>query len=333
MILIDGIKKTYEGVEVLKGVTISIPENTVYGIIGKSGAGKSTLVRIVGLLEKPDAGSVSYGGMTVSALTGDSLLERRRKNGMIFQNFNLLSSRTAGENIAFPLEITHVARQKIAPRVEELLDLVGLADRRDAAISKLSGGQKQRIAIARALANRPDILFCDEATSALDPQTTDSILELIRDLQKKMNLTVVMITHQMEVVNRICDRVAVLDEGVIAEEGTVHEVFARPKAAVTREFIAHLLPEEMLDLSATSSTSKDRYRLRFGGKVTDEPILSRLLRTFPIEVNILAGTIHQVAGEHLGELLVEMTGAPTVRDKACQWLSIHGVTVEDGKDA
>jgi D-methionine transport system ATP-binding protein len=245
VINICDIKKSYDGHNVLDGVDIAIPENSVYGIIGKSGAGKSTLVRIAGLLEKPDSGSVIYHGENVSVLSGLGLLERRRHNGMIFQNFNLLSSRTAGENVAYPLEISRFPSNKITSRVEELLELVGISDKRDSPISRLSGGQKQRVAIARALANSPDVLFCDEATSALDPQTTDSILALIRDLQHTMNLTVVMITHQMEVVSRICDRLSVLDGGRIVEEGTVREVFSRPKSPVTREFIAHLMPEEL----------------------------------------------------------------------------------------
>jgi D-methionine transport system ATP-binding protein len=329
VIQIRDVKKNYDGHDVLDGVDISIPENSVYGIIGKSGAGKSTLVRIAGLLEKPDSGSVIYHEETVSDLSGVALLERRRKNGMIFQNFNLFSSRTAGENVAYPLEISRFPANGIKSRVGELLDLVGIADKRDSPISRLSGGQKQRVAIARALANSPDVLFCDEATSALDPQTTDSILSLIRELQRTMNLTVVMITHQMEVVSRICERVSVLDGGRIVEEGTVHEVFSRPKSPVTREFIAHLMPEELKELPTTTVAGTDKYRLRFTGAVTDQPILSRLLRTFPVEVNILAGTIHQLSGEHMGELVVELSGEEEARTKACAWLSIHGIEVEE----
>jgi D-methionine transport system ATP-binding protein len=227
----------------VKDVTLNIPQNKIFGIIGKSGAGKSSLVRLISLLEPPDSGAVYYDGQRVDNLNQKELILKRRRTGMIFQNFNLFSSRTAGQNIAYPMEICKIPKDKIKVRVKELLELVGLSDRSKSPISTLSGGQKQRIAIARALANEPDVLFCDEATSALDPQTTHSILELIREIQKKMNLTVVMITHQMEVVRDACDEVAVLEEGRVVEQGKVSEVFANPKADTTRDFLRHLNKE------------------------------------------------------------------------------------------
>jgi len=199
-------------------ISLEIPSNTIYGIIGKSGAGKSTLVRLVGLLERPDSGEVHYDGKRVDDLPKKELIDQRRKIGMIFQNFNLFSSRNAAGNIAYPLEIAGVPKNKIHDRVQELLDLVDLTGRENAPISTLSGGQKQRVAIARALANNPNILFCDEATSALDPQTTRSILALLGDLQKRMNLSIVMITHQMEVVRDVAEHVAVLENGSVVEE-------------------------------------------------------------------------------------------------------------------
>ena len=219
-IQLKNLKKTYltpEGKTVtpVNGISLSIPSNGIFGIIGKSGAGKSTLVRLISLLEKADGGEIYYDGKRVDCLSGSELINQRRKLGMIFQNFNLFSSRNAEQNIAYPMEICGVSRQKIKERTKELLELVGLSDRAKSPVSQLSGGQKQRVAIARALANNPDILFCDEATSALDPQTTCSILNLIREIQKKMNLTVVMITHQMEVVRDACSHVAVVDEGKI----------------------------------------------------------------------------------------------------------------------
>ena len=198
-IRLESLNRTYGTVHAVDNISLKIPSNTIYGIIGKSGAGKSSLVRLISLLEKPDSGEVYYDNKRVDNLSEKELILQRRQIGMIFQNFNLFSSRTAGENIAYPLEICKMPKDQIAKRVEELLELVGLSDRKNAPISTLSGGQKQRVAIARALANKPEILFCDEATSALDPQTTRSILDLIREIQKKMNLTVVMITHQMEV--------------------------------------------------------------------------------------------------------------------------------------
>ncbi len=245
-ITLEHLKRTYTGasgqVTAVQDVSLSIPSNTIYGIIGKSGAGKSSLMRLISLLETPDVGAVYYDGRRVDNLSKQELIAQRRKAGMIFQNFNLFSSRTAAKNIAYPLEICETPKAVIKERVEEMLALVGLENRGDAPISTLSGGQKQRVAIARALAAKPDVLFCDEATSALDPQTTRAILSLIKEIQQKMNLSVVMITHQMEVVRDACNLVAVLDKGLVVEEGTVKDVFSSPKADVTKDFLAHLVP-------------------------------------------------------------------------------------------
>ena len=237
MIILKGISKTYAPVKVLQDVSIEIPDGSIYGIIGRSGAGKSTLLRIMSLLERPDCGEVLYGTERVDTLEGRDLLERRRKMGMIFQNFNLLGSRNAAANIAYPLEIAGMGKKQIERRVDELLDLVDIKDKRRARLRELSGGQKQRVAIARALAVNPQVLFCDEATSSLDPQTTRSILSLIRDLHQRLNITVVLITHQMEVIREICEEVAVLEEGVLMETGTVDAVFDTPKTAAARELI------------------------------------------------------------------------------------------------
>ena len=250
-IKLKNLKRDYGSLHAVDGVSLDIPSNTVYGIIGRSGAGKSTLVRLVSMLERPDEGEVWYGDKRVDNLSKKDLIEERRKIGMIFQNFNLFSSRTAAENIAYPMEICRKPKDWIKKRTEELLALVGLEGRGNAAVSTLSGGQKQRIAIARALACEPSILFCDEATSALDPQTTRSILALIKEIQKKMNLTVVMITHQMEVVRDACDRVAVLENGKVVEEGMVSDIFASPKSAVTKDFLSNLtnVKESIVKLS------------------------------------------------------------------------------------
>jgi len=237
LIILKGISKTYAPVKVLQDVSIEIPDGSIYGIIGRSGAGKSTLLRIMSLLERPDCGEVLYGTERVDTLEGRDLLERRRKMGMIFQNFNLLGSRNAAANIAYPLEIAGMGKKQIERRVDELLDLVDIKDKRRARLRELSGGQKQRVAIARALAVNPQVLFCDEATSSLDPQTTRSILSLIRDLHQRLNITVVLITHQMEVIREICEEVAVLEEGVLMETGTVDAVFDTPKTAAARELI------------------------------------------------------------------------------------------------
>jgi len=237
MIDLKAISKKYGEVTAVKRVDLSIPPGCIYGIIGRSGAGKSSLLRVMSLLETPDTGEVYYNGQRVDTLLGKDLLERRRKMGMIFQNFNLLSSRNVAGNIAYPLEIAGLARKFIDKRVEELLEMVNIADKRKARLRELSGGQKQRVAIARALAANPEVLFCDEATSSLDPQTTRSILALIRDIHQRLKITVVLITHQMEVIREICREVAVMDAGLIAETGSVASVFESPKTAAAKEML------------------------------------------------------------------------------------------------
>ena len=275
------------------------------------------------MLEEPDDGAVYYGSERVDHLKKYDLIAQRRRAGMIFQNFNLFCSRTAGQNIAYPLEICKTPKDKIKSRVGELLALVGLEGRGDAKISSLSGGQKQRIAIARALANYPEILFCDEATSALDPQTTRSILELIRDIQKKMGLTVVMITHQMEVVRDACSLVSVLDEGKVVEEGVVSDIFSRPKAAITKEFMANIKAGNFVQWSS----EKGGYVLRFEGGMTDEPIVSELMKKFDVEVNIRGGGIQDIQDKKAGVLRADISGAGL--QSAIGFLRERGVTVEE----
>ncbi|MDR0643759.1 MAG: ATP-binding cassette domain-containing protein [Treponema sp.] len=237
MIRLQNIRKQYDDVVAVQDVSLTVTDGSVFGIIGKSGAGKSSLLRVMSLLERPDTGAVFYGNERVDALSGRRLLEYRRKMGMIFQNFNLLSSRDAFGNIAYPLEIAGMSRKMIHDRVSDLLEMVGIADKRKSRMKELSGGQKQRVAIARALAVGPDALFCDEATSALDPQTTRSILTLIKDLHKKLKLTVILITHQMSVVETVCEEVAVMDNGLIVEQGSVTGVFANPRTQAARELL------------------------------------------------------------------------------------------------
>ena len=237
MIVVKDISKTYGEVTAVKKVDLDIPSGCIYGIIGRSGAGKSSLLRVMSLLETPDTGEVYYNGERVDTLRGAALLERRRKMGMIFQNFNLFSSRNVSDNITYPLEIAGLPRKQIDKRLNELLEMVDIADKRKTRLRELSGGQKQRVAIARALAATPEVLFCDEATSSLDPQTTRSILALIRDLQQRLKITVVLITHQMEVIREICHEVAVLDGGIIVERGNVAAVFESPQTAAAKELI------------------------------------------------------------------------------------------------
>lgn len=333
---LKNLDKLYESdnavsVHAVNNVSLNIPSNEIFGIIGKSGAGKSTLVRLISLLEKPDSGEVWYDSTRVDNLEGKALIERRRRIGMIFQNFNLFSSRNAEQNIAYPMEITGTPKARIRQRTKELLELVGLSDRAKSPVSQLSGGQKQRIAIARALANEPDILFCDEATSALDPKTTQSILDLIRKIQKQMNLTVVMITHQMEVVRDACSQVAVVNEGRIVEQGTVKEIFMNPKSPVTKDFINHLAPEEEAekgDNIVRWSNDGGNYYLRFYGDKTDMPLLSRTAKKFDIEYNIRAGGIQSVQGDKVGAMLIDFIGDEVEIQKAIEFLRENGVGVE-----
>jgi D-methionine transport system ATP-binding protein len=247
---------------------------------------------------------------------------------MIFQNFNLFSSRTAGQNIAYPMEIQGYDKIKIKSRVKQMLELVDLSGRENAPISTLSGGQKQRVAIARALATEPDILFCDEATSALDPQTTRAILDLIRDIQKKMSLTVVMITHQMEVVRDACEHVAVLDDGKVVEEGKVVDIFSSPKTKVTKDFLAHLTSEDTSNELIRWSEG-GLYTLRFKGVHTDEPILSTITRELGVEFNIRAGGVQNVDNVHIGTLICDIAGDPSLVEKALNMLKEKGIVVEE----
>ncbi|MDR0453542.1 MAG: ATP-binding cassette domain-containing protein [Deferribacteraceae bacterium] len=312
----------------MREISLDISSNVIYGIIGKSGAGKSTLVRLISLLERPDGGAILFDGERVDNLTGKALLDRRRRLGMIFQNFNLFSSRNVFGNVAYPLEIAGEPKNKIKGRVKELLALVGLEDKEKSQISKLSGGQKQRVAIARALANYPEILFCDEATSALDPQTTISILELIKDIQNKMNLTVVMITHHMEVVREICDYVSIIDDGVVVESGLVKDMFLYPHTETAREFLRALKPIEEKELLSGQPSCAYRYRLHFAEDTVKKPVLAELIRQFQLDISILSATIHTVAEIPIGEMIVDMSGVQGNIDQALQWLAEHSVAVE-----
>ena len=345
-IRLEHLSKTYpagEGrIEAVKDNSLTIPENKIFGIIGKSGAGKSSLVRLMSLLEAPDSGAVYYDGRRVDDLGRAGLVAQRRKIGMIFQNFNLFSSRTAGKNVAYPLEICGMPKGDIAARVTEMLTLVGLEDRADAPISTLSGGQKQRVAIARALAGRPDVLFCDEATSALDPQTTRSILALIREIQAKMKLTVVMITHQMEVVRDACSQVAVIDSGGVVEQGSVEEIFTYPRTAVTKEFLSNISPAALGPEAASGefvrwSEAGGNYTLHFTGASPGEPVLSRLSRVADVEFNIRAAGVQHLpagptdgagSGRDIGTMLIDISGPREEKEKAFSFLKENGVIVE-----
>ena len=325
-ITLKNLKRDYGTLHAVQDVSLTIPSNKIYGIIGRSGAGKSTLVRLISMLEKPDCGEVWYDEERVDNLSKKELIAKRRRIGMIFQNFNLFSSRNALENIAYPMEICHMEKGYIKKRSEELLALVGLEGRGDAPISTLSGGQKQRVAIARALAVQPDILFCDEATSALDPQTTRAILALIKEIQKKMNLTVVMITHQMEVVRDACDFVAVLDSGRVVEEGKVSEVFASPVSDVTKDFLS--TGTNLSQSVVRWSQEPGHYTLRFRGQATDEPIISSVTKETGALFNIRAAGVQTVNGEEMGIMALDIGPNEEVAKKAIEKLKEGGISVE-----
>ncbi|AIW89465.1 MULTISPECIES: methionine ABC transporter ATP-binding protein [unclassified Treponema] len=330
MIRLVNVNKRYGELQAVDNISLEIPSHTIFGIIGKSGAGKSTLVRLISLLEPVDSGEIYYGDSRVDTLTGKLLRNQHKKIGMIFQNFNLFASRTAAGNIAYPLEIAGMPKRAIAAKVEEMLHVVGLEGRGDARVSTLSGGQKQRVAIARALAVSPDILFCDEATSALDPQTTRSILELLKRLQKDMNLSVVMITHQMEVVRDCCQQVAVIDNGAVAETGSVREIFSAPKSEVTKDFLMHINPLNPEDTQLIRwSKSGGAYTLRFSGELTSEPVLSKISRDYNIEFNICAGGMQKVGETVVGTLFVDINGSPEDMQKAFAYLNQNGIKVEE----
>ena len=342
-ITVDGVKRFYtiENREfaAVDNISLEIPDNCIFGIIGKSGVGKSTLVRLISLLEKPNEGKILFGDERVDNLSGRTLIEKRRRIGMIFQNFNLFFSRNAFANVAYPLELEKMSRDKINSRVSELLNLVGLSERAKSPISALSGGQRQRVAIARALANNPDILFCDEATSALDPQTTHSILRLIRQIRQEMNLTVVMVTHQMEVVRDACDFVAVLDEGRVVEQGRVSDVFSSPKSKVTRELLSHIdLTERESEENGGGDVDRESplpmvkrdgtYILYFAGDQTEQPLLCRAAKQFDVDFNIRGGGIQHLVEKDVGMLVVDIIGDKGEVNKTVQFLKDKGVGVE-----
>ena len=322
----DGLSK----VAAVNDISLTIPSNQIFGIIGKSGAGKSSLVRLISMMEKPDSGEVLYDGKRVDNLDEKELVMRRRRIGMIFQNFNLFSSRSAGQNIAYPMEICGMPKDEIDRRVDELLEIVELSDRKNARISTLSGGQKQRIAIARALANKPDVLFCDEATSALDPQTTTSILNLIRKNQSQMNLTVVMITHQMEVVRDACSQVAVINDGKLVEIGSVNDIFLNPKSPVTKDFISHIGSDRKPDSNGSDiirwSKEGGEYELSFPSNKQGAPVLSNVAKKFDVEFNIRAAGVQHLTDGDIGKMIVDFTGFQV--NEALDYLRKQDIIVE-----
>ncbi|MCT6719780.1 methionine ABC transporter ATP-binding protein [Acidovorax sp. K2F] len=328
MIELRGITQTYQGsqgpVEALKGIDLTIQPGEVFGIIGKSGAGKSSLVRVINLLNRPTKGQVIVSGQDLTQLNDAQLREARREIGMVFQHFNLLSSRTVFDNAALPLELAGMDKAAIRERVNPLLELVGLAHLADRYPAQISGGQKQRVGIARALASRPKVLLSDEATSALDPETTRSILDLLRQVNRELGLTVVLITHQMQVIKQVADRVAVIEAGRIVEQGRVLDVFTRPQQAITKSLIDEILPQELpasvldhvrkLAGQLSAGRTGQLLRLSYAGDSAYQPILSQLIRQFGVDMSILHGQVDEIQDETFGSLAVYASGeAESVR--------------------
>ncbi len=327
MIRIEALTKTYAvpggTVDALKGIDLEIRQGEIFGIIGMSGAGKSTLIRCMNLLECPTSGTIQIDGQDVTGLSKKALRQMRHSVGMIFQQFNLLMQTTVEKNIfAFPLEITGVDKAQCAKRVKELLEIVGLSDKADAYPAQLSGGQKQRVAIARALAANPKVLLCDEATSALDPMTTDSILELLKRINQQMGITIVVITHEMEVIRKICHRVAIIDGGVIAEQGEVTEIFTAPKTAAAKKLF-HVLPE------GESGKGGAVLRLVFDGKQLYQPVVAGMILACGVPVSILSAEIRTIGQGQYGQLTIQLPDDLEACLRARQYLKEQGVQAEE----
>ena len=343
MILLKNLNKIYNTkageVEALKDVTLNIKKGEIYGIIGFSGAGKSTLVRCINFLEKPTSGEVIVDEKNLGTLSNKELRVERKKIGMIFQHFNLMKSRTVFENIAYPLKGNGYSKEEINKKVNDLLKLVELEDKANAYPSQLSGGQKQRVGIARALANDPKILLCDEATSALDPQTTKSILRLLKEVNKKFGITIVVITHEMQVVKEICTRAAVMENGRVVEEGNIFKIFSEPKEKITKNFIdSTSLLTNIYDLIKEKSSVVDIkknekiLKLKYLENSTSEPIISIVSREFNVDTSIIFGNIEIIQDSPLGGLIVIIRGEEVQINKVIAYLKENKVEVEVIKD-
>ena len=335
MITLENLQKTYQhkgrDIHALNGVSLHVAPGEIYGVVGQSGAGKSTLIRCVNLLERPDSGRVIVAGQELTALAPAELLKARHKIGMIFQHFNLLSSRTVYDNIALPLELVGADKKTIAAKVQPLLTLTGLEDKAAYYPAQLSGGQKQRVAIARALAAEPQVLLSDEATSALDPKTTEDILNLLKDINEKLGLTILMITHEMEVVKKICHKVALIEGGQLVETADVDTFFTAPTSELGQRFVAQTqrfdLPDNYQQRLAAGG-SHPLVKIRFLGNKVDEPLLSTIARRFDVNVSILQAKIEQIGRTAIGLIIAEILGEPRQTAEAVAWLQTQPVTVE-----
>ncbi|MGL5544339.1 MAG: methionine ABC transporter ATP-binding protein [Cetobacterium sp.] len=339
MIQLRNIIKTYESkgqsVEALKELSFDFKKGEITGIIGYSGAGKSTLLRCINLLETPCSGEVLIDGVELGSLNPKELREKRKKIGMIFQHFNLMRSRTVAKNIAYPLKGSGLSKAEIDERVNSLLDLVGLKDKKSSYPSQLSGGQKQRVGIARALANNPDIILCDEATSALDPETTVSILKLLKKINRELGVTIVLITHQMEVIKEICDRVIVMEDGFVKEEGDVIDIFSRPKEPITKRFLSSVFNSDKINdyLNGILVKGDEKIiKLSYVGSNTEEAYISRISRDYGIDSSILFGNIEIIKETPIGNLVVKLKGEEENIQNSLDYLNKNNIYTEVLKD-
>ena len=347
-ITIENLVKDYnlkggKSLKAVNNVNLSIDKGDIYGIMGLSGAGKSTLIRLINRLEEPTSGKIivrwenkekeeqrELNEENVLSYNQNELRDFRKKTGMIFQHFNLLNSRSVKGNVAFPLEISGWKKDEIDKRVDELLEIVGLSDKRESYPEQLSGGQKQRVAIARALANNPEILLSDEATSALDPRTTNSILELLKDINRRFGITIILITHQMEVIRKICNKAAIMSDGEIVEEGTTKNIFLHPKTQLAKEFVENISHEsfEEEEKGKIEPKGRKKLKLKFTEEQVDKPYISEIIKRYNAEINILGGSIDKLTDSVIGHLTVEIKAEEDQIRTITKWLEMNNVEME-----
>ena len=335
MIEFKNISKHYQlkgqTIRALDQINLKIPAGSIFGIIGYSGAGKSTLIRLINLLERPDQGQVMINQTDFTALDARSLRQERTNIGMIFQHFNLLQTKTVAANIEMPLKLLGIHKAEREKRLNELLDFIDLKHKKDAFPDELSGGQKQRVGIARALANHPQILLCDEATSALDPQTTKSVLALLKKINQEQGITIVMVTHEMEVIETVCDYVAVMEQGQVIETGSTLDIFSQPKHPTTKNFIQTVLQQQLPVSILKNLENQNRhsiYCLQFLGKSAQETVVQAVIKQFDISLNILFANMTEINGTVIGQMFIQLLGDPATIQQAIDFLQQSGVQVE-----
>lgn len=339
MIEFKNISKHYQlkgqTIRALDQINLEIPEGSIFGIIGYSGAGKSTLIRLINLLERPNEGQVIINQKDFTALDARSLRQERANIGMIFQHFNLLQTKTVAANIEMPLKLLGVNKAEREKRLNELLEFIDLKHKKDAFPDELSGGQKQRVGIARALANHPKILLCDEATSALDPQTTKSVLALLKKINQEQNITIVMVTHEMDVIETVCDYVAVMEQGKVIETGSTLEIFSQPQHPTTKNFIQTVLQQQLpvnILKNLENQNHNSIYCLQFLGKSAQETVVQAVIKKFDISLNILFANMTEINGTVIGQMFIQLLGDPAIIQQAIEFLEQNGVKVEHSGD-